>query len=160
MVSFLSVLQLAEVKLLLVYGGLIVAANHFSFALQEERILENVRPEHYLYFLLGSCIAILAGGIYNDTLFEKRVYLTIAVLNLLGIGYELFFLIPFLEHKEDNSFYYMVLGFSTTIAEFFIRILIPLYLATKNRVTYELTMAGTLVAVVNLFFFFTGRVAT
>jgi hypothetical protein len=139
---------------------LIVAANHISFAIQEERIEENVRPDNFLYFMLGSCAAIVAGGIYNDTLFDRRAYLTIAGLNMLGIGWQTFFLLPFFESEEDNSFYYTILGFTTTITEFFIRILIPLYFATKNRITYELTMAGTLVATVNLMFFFTGKMAT
>ena len=71
---------------MLISGGLIVAAIHMSFALQEENIEVNVRPDHNLYFLLGSCAAIVAGGIYNDTLFDQRVYLTIAALNILGIG--------------------------------------------------------------------------
>jgi len=130
-----------------------------SFALQEEIIDENARPENFLYFLLGSCAAIVVGGIYNDTLFNRRAYLTIAGLNILGIGWQTFFLLPFSESEEDNSFYYLILGFTTTLTEFFIRILIPLYFATMNRVTYELTMAGTLVATVNLMFFFTGTVA-
>jgi len=66
----MSVLNLPEVKILMFSGSLIVAANHMSFALSEKNNLElNVNSDNYFYFLLGSCIAIVAGGIYNDYLF-------------------------------------------------------------------------------------------
>jgi hypothetical protein len=104
----------------------------------------------------------VAAGVYNDTLFKQRAYLTITILNVLGISWQTYFLLPFdaMDDAEDKSSYYLMLGFTTTVVEFFIRILIPLYFATKNRVTYELTMAGTLIATVNLIFFWSGRTAT
>lgn len=104
----------------------------------------------------------MAAGVYNDTFFRQRAYLTVAILNVLGIIWNFFVLLPFdfIDLAEDNSSYYFMLGFTTSISEFFIRILIPLYFATKNRVTYELTMAGTLIATVNLIFFWSGRTAS
>ena len=47
-----------------------------------------------------------------------------------------------------------IYGFFVELTEFVIRILVPLKIASKNRTTYELTMAGTIVAIFNLIFWF------
>jgi hypothetical protein len=41
--------------------------------------------------------------------------------------------------------------------ELIIRILIPLKIASQNRTTYELTMAGTIIAIFNLIFWLTNQ---
>ena len=59
--------------------------------------------------------------------------------------------IPFDNHKFTKSGL-LIFGFVVQFTEFFIRILIPLKIASQNRTTYELTMAGTIVAIFNLIF--------
>ena len=50
-----------------------------------------------------------------------------------------------------------IYGFFLELTEFVIRILVPLKIASKNRTTYELTMAGTIVAIFNLIFWLTNQ---
>jgi hypothetical protein len=46
-------------------------------------------------------------------------------------------------------------GFAQTFSNFFITILIPLHIAAKNRKSLELTSAGTTLATINIFYWFT-----
>lgn len=85
------------------------------------------------------------------------MYFTLALLNVIGIGTQLLSIAYFdresrekLDHSAVDLF---VQGFYVQFTEFIVRILIPLSLATKNRVAYELTMAGTIVATVNFVYF-------
>ena len=88
-ISFISVFWLPEVRKLLFAGAFKLGADYISFALigvtstlnnPDEQVNHSFTPYFY-----GSCLAILISGIFHDTIFQKKAYLLIVVLNLITI---------------------------------------------------------------------------
>ena len=152
-VSFVSVMRMKDFQMLLVCGGLIVSADRLILLLTNE-YKENVEKYSYTYFI-GSSLAFVAGGIYHDTLFQGRPYFTIAVICTIGVIWQSLFVTTILSFRDDSNYNFLIFmsAFNINFTEFFIRLLFPLFIASENRVTYELTSAGTLVATLNLFFY-------
>lgn len=107
-------------------------------------------------FFYGSCAALVISGLFHDTVFNGKTYFLVFAINTFSIIYQLIVLVFDKLGLNDSSnirveaWFLAVFGFTTSFTEFFIDILIPLNIAFKHRTSCELTMAGTMVATVNL----------
>ena len=99
---------------------------------------------------------MLFGGIFHDTIFNGKVFFTIAVISVFHVEWLIVLMVPFVPYKGEvfGTWNLFIYGFFIAFTEFIIRVLVPLKVASQNRTTYELTMAGTIVAVFNLIFWF------
>jgi hypothetical protein len=108
---------------------------------------------------------LLAAGLIHDGIFNGKSYLMVFILNVITIVVQS--LSATIKHTTDNTLepiqLFLLLfwnGFSTSFTNFFITILIPLNIATKNRKSLELAGAGTTIAVINLFYWMFGLFAS
>lgn len=81
----------------------------------------------------------------------------IAFLNCLSILFEFFCLIAYVWFNSTaTTFLFWTLifyGFVSSFCQFFMMFLIPLMIAARKSVTYEFTLAGTTIAVINLTYY-------
>lgn len=164
-VSYYSVLQISEVQLMIISGGLKVLANEIEFKdVGLTKDFNKYNSNYYLYFY-GSCFALLCCGIIHDTLFNGKSYLLILIMNIITIFVQLVISVVQAisstggsQNDTDDMLTYgkqftlAWVGFSQTFSNFFMTILIPLHIAAKNRKSLELTSAGTTLATINIFY--------
>jgi hypothetical protein len=150
---------------MIIAGGLKQVANKINFREigLTKHLDENYR-NYYGYFY-GACAALLAAGLIHDGIFNGKSYLMVFILNVITIVVQS--LTATIKHTTDNTLENIQLflflfwnGFSTSFTNFFITILIPLNIATKNRKSLELAGAGTTIAVINLFYWMFGLFAS
>lgn len=150
---------------MIIAGGLKQVANKINFReIGLTKHLDEHYRNYYGYFY-GACAALLAAGLIHDGIFNGKSYLMVFILNVITIVVQS--LTATIKHTTDNTLENIQLflllfwnGFSTSFTNFFITILIPLNIATKNRKSLELAGAGTTIAVINLFYWMFGLFAS
>jgi hypothetical protein len=94
----------------------------------------------------------LIAGLLHDTLLKQSTYLLLIAINVLQIIVEctLFFV------SDHSATIQGIIGFAMEFSSFFLHCLLPLKIADANRKgAYELTMAGTIIAVTQMAYFLT-----
>lgn len=160
----MHVLKIKEVQLMIIAGGLKQVANSINFReIGLTKTLDENYRNYYGYFF-GACAALLAAGLIHDGIFNGKSYLMVFSLNVITIiVLSLKATFQGMDTELSKIQSYMLLfwnGFSTSFTNFFITILIPLNIASKNRKSLELAGAGTTIAVINLFYWMFGLFAS
>lgn len=137
------VLVLPEVQSLLLCGCLRTLADHTSILM-----LHDITD--FTLVFIGAIAALLLAGLLHDTLLKQSTYLLLIAMNVLQIIVEctLFFV------SDRSAAILGIYGFAMEFSSFYLHCLLPLKIADANRKgAYELTMAGTIIAVAQLAYF-------
>ena len=104
------------------------------------------------YYVIGSAFGTIALAILSDHIFKNRVFFTpIAACLVLQILIEIGILITVYinpELKRHNPYLLFIKGFVESSMQFYLFFLTPIKIATKYRVTQEVTPAATVIATV------------
>ena len=97
---------------------------------------------------------MLLAGFTNDLLFNNCYFLLVTVINLVvSIGHIWDMVYP-IGNNDYVAWTLTLFGIAGGFSDMFIMILLPMTLADKNRqYAYELTMLGTIIALVNFTMF-------
>ena len=149
-VSYSMVYVLPEVKQLLIFGCLRVSADHISELLLGGASIQKDFIDVYQFkpYFYGACCALLISGILHDIIFARSAYLLILSINLIQIIVEFTLIFVKKDTYELNPIFLSTYGFVTEFSSFYLKCLIPLIIADKNRKgAFELTMAGTIMGI-------------
>lgn len=104
---------------------------------------------------MGQISGLLIAGLTNDIIFENSSYILVIVWNIVSIFWNLWEII-FASDNTDRQVWSLSLnGMASGFTDMYIMWLIPMTLADKNRVVaYELTMFGTMIALVHFCTYF------
>ena len=92
----------------------------------------------------------MIAGVTNDFLFNNYQFLLVTVWNLITILWNLWDIIYPIHNEDYISWSLALFGIASGFSDMYITILLPMTLADKNRLfAYELTMLGTIIALVN-----------
>lgn len=107
-------------------------------------------------YFFGSCVAMLVAGILHDLIFNQSAYLLLLIINLVQIAAELILIFLHSSTYQLNPYFLSGYGFATEFSSFYLRCLIPLLIADRNRKgAFEMTMAGTIMATIQCAYFAT-----
>ena len=129
-------------------------SDYFSFALVGASAEFWESSENFAPYFFGQIAGGLLAGVTNDFLFNNYQFLLVTVWNLITILWNLWDII-YPAHNEDYISWSLALfGIASGFSDMYITILLPMTLADKNRLfAYELTMLGTIIALVNFAIF-------
>ena len=97
---------------------------------------------------------MVMAGLSNDLLFSECQTLVVTAINILMIVWNFWDIVYPAHNNEVISWTLSLFGMSSGFSDMFITVLLPMTIADKNRVlAYELTMLGTIFALVHFTFF-------
>ena len=153
-VSFLSVLCMREFQVIVVGGCLKHMADYFSFGLVGVTSNFQKSSESFAPHFFGQIAGALIAGVTNDFIFNNYQFLLLTVWNMVMIIWNFWDIIYPIHNEDYIEWSLAVFGVASGFSDFFIMFLLPMTLADKNRLfAYELTMLGTIIALVNLAMF-------
>ena len=155
-VSFISVLGMPEFQVILIGGCLKHMADYFAFSLVGVTSSFVKSTENFAPYFFGQIAGVLIAGLSNDLLFNNCQFLLVTVWNLITILWHLWDIVYPSGNLEYDVWPLAIFGLASGFSDMYIMILLPMTLADKNRqYAYELTMLGTIIALVNLTMFVT-----
>ena len=151
------VLAVKEVTLVILGGLFRHMAGYLSFTLVGVTSTSVKNRYSFVPYFYGSCCGIILAGVLNDTVFRKSQYLVVFFMNITTIIWNIIVtMIPHLDSTRYVPWALFMFGINNSVSEMYLMILIPIKIADKNRCfAYEMTMTGTLLATVNLFYYLT-----
>ena len=156
-VSFTQVLALREIKIILLGGAFKHVADFYQFSLVGATSVLIKNPEYsFAPFFFGQLVGAVLAGVTNDIWFSECQFLLMAIINLLTVLGNLWDIVYPRYDYEYIAWTLALFGASTGFSNMFTMVLLPMTAADKNRMlAYELTMLGTIIALVNLTMYFT-----
>ena len=148
-------LSIAEMRLILLGGALKNVADFYQYSLLGATSLQIKSNEHsFAPFYFGQVSGMLLAGLSNDLLFRECQFLVVTTINIVTILWN-FWDIVYPEHNTDVIAWTLtLLGISNGFSDTYLQIMLPMTIADNHRVlAYELTMLGTIFALVQVCFY-------
>ena len=99
---------------------------------------------------------MIIAGLTNDLFFNNCQCLLLVIWNLVTILWNFWDMVYPAHNEEYIGWTLSLFGIASGFSDMYIMILLPMSLACRNRLlAYELTMLGTIIAIVNFCMFFT-----
>jgi hypothetical protein len=105
------------------------------------------------YYFYGSCLGSAFIGPVYDFLLAGSAYLILDLMILGALFFQTIFLFFPSVHDSDLKATLVLYGMSYKIMEFLLTILVPLLVAANRKEKDNLTPSGTMLTVVNVFFY-------
>lgn len=154
-VSFLQVLSMRPIQIVLVGGALRHVADYFAFALVGVSSSFLTSTQNFAPYFFGQIGGYLIAGLGNDLLFSNYQFLLMSGWNVFTILWNLWEIIFPNHNMEYRETSLCLFGIASGFSDMFIMWLLPMSFADKNRMfAYELTMFGTILALVVLTSYF------
>ena len=156
MTSFHSVLRLTEVNRLILSGAMRLSSQYLAYRLLSQRMEFLGTPilsKDWRYSFYGGLLGIILIGPTYDFLLSDSAYMILDIYTVITFLWQIVLLIMPKIHDKHCQIMLFIYGFSQATVMFLLVLLIPLMIASKVRSTrYEVTGAGTCIAVVNIGF--------
>ena len=154
-VSFTRVLSIRETQLILLGGCLKNIADFYEYSLCGITAEELKKNDHnFAPFFIGQVAGMVLAGLSNDLFFKKCQTLVVTIINVLAISWNIFNIIFANTSQDFIALQLTLYGILNGFSDMYIVILLPMTIADKNRVlAYELTMLGTIFALVHFCFY-------
>ena len=81
----MHVLQIEEIRMIIISSGLKLMANGISVNEIGASSTFYKNEEQYLPYFFGGCLSMLLGGILHDVLSNGKTYLVIVAINVITI---------------------------------------------------------------------------
>jgi len=156
-VSFMSVLTMKEMRIILLGGALKHVADYYQFSLVGATSQLVKHPEYsFAPFFFGQIGGVIIAGLLNDLWFGKCQFLLVTVWNLITMLWNFWDIVSPAHDTKYIAWTFALFGLADGFSDMYTMILLPMTVADKNRMfAYELTMLGTIIALVNFCMYFT-----
>lgn len=147
-----------EFQVILIGGCLKHMADYFAFALVgvTSTFVKDNQTNNFAPYFFGQIAGALIAGLTNDLLFNNYQFLLVTVWNIITILCHFWDIVYPIHNTDYVEWSLAVFGIASGFSDMFIMVLLPMTLADKNRLyAYELTMLGTIIALMNFAIFMT-----